>query len=189
MLNNKKKQTDENEQTPATEATVEEAVEESAAEPVEEECDTPGTPEPNPLEEELNKQKELYLRLAAEYENFRKRTQREKEAINFEASAACVTELLPVIDNLERALAVENASGEAMRQGVEMVLGQAGQIFEKLGVRPFGLCGDMFDANYHNCIGMVQTEEFPSGAVTLVVQKGYMFGDRVIRPAMVQVAQ
>lgn len=188
MLNKKKHQPDENEQTPVAEQAAEEVLEGEAVE-LEEECDTPGEPEVNPLEEELAKQKELYLRLAAEYENFRKRTQREKEAINFEASAACVAELLPVIDNLERALAVENATAESMKQGVEMVLGQAGQIFEKLGVRAFGLCGDMFDANYHNCIGMVQSEEFPSGAVTLVVQKGYMFGDRVIRPAMVQVAQ
>ena len=137
---------------------------------------------------ELAQMSDVKLRLAAEYDNFRKRSQREKEAIYSDATASTVTALLPIIDNVERALAVENASAEDMRKGVEMINTQALQVFEKLGVTSFGAVGETFDPNIHHCVGTVDTEEVESGAIVLVLQKGYKLGDKVIRPAMVQVA-
>lgn len=142
--------------------------------------------EPDPAAEELARQKESYLRLAAEYENFRKRTVREKEALSSDIKSDCVAELLPVIDNLERALAAENGTAEAMRKGVELVLSQSEAIFEKLGVSTFGAPGDKFDPNLHHCVSTVSTGEFESGQITLVMQKGYMLSGKIIRPAMVQ---
>lgn len=131
---------------------------------------------------------DVKLRLAAEYDNFRKRSQREKDAIYSDATASTVTALLPVIDNVERALAAQNASAEDMRKGVEMINTQALQVFEKLGVASFGAVGEAFDPNIHHCVGTVEAEGVESGAIALVLQKGYKLGDKVIRPAMVQVA-
>ena len=131
---------------------------------------------------------DVKLRLAAEYDNFRKRSQREKEAIYSDATASTVTALLPIIDNVDRALAAENASAEDMRKGVEMISTQASQVFEKLGVTSFGAVGETFDPNIHHCVGTTDAEGVESGAIALVLQKGYKLGDKVIRPAMVQVA-
>ena len=174
----------ETEETVETEEVVEETAEE-AAEPEISEQDT----ELEELTAELEKQHELYLRLAAEYDNFRKRTAREKLAIADDVRGEAVSALLPVIDNLERALGVENADGETMRKGVEMVLSQTTGIFERMNVKGFGEVGDAFDPNFHNCVGTIETDEFESGTITFVMQKGYMLGDKVIRPAMVQTAQ
>ena len=138
---------------------------------------------------ELAQLTDIRLRLAAEYDNFRKRSQREKDAIYTDATAAGVMALLPVIDNIERALAVENASAEDMRKGVEMIGTQAAQAFEKLGVAAFGAVGDAFNPNMHHCVATVAAEGVESGAIALVLQKGYKLGDKVIRPAMVQVAE
>lgn len=138
---------------------------------------------------ELAQLTDIRVRLAAEYDNFRKRSQREKDAIYADATAAGVTALLPIIDNVERALAVENASAEDMRKGVEMINTQAIQALEKLGVSSFGAVGEAFDPNLHHCVGTVATDEVESGAIALVLQKGYQLGDKVIRPAMVQVAE
>lgn len=128
------------------------------------------------------------LRLAAEYDNFRKRSQREKDAVYADSTASAVAALLPVIDNIERALAAENASAEDLRKGVEMVATQASQAFEKLGVTPFGAVGETFDPNLHHCVAAVDTDQVKSGEIAMVLQKGYRLGDKVIRPAMVQVA-
>lgn len=141
------------------------------------------------LGEELAKQKELYLRLAAEYDNFRKRTVREKAAIADDVRGEAINSILPIIDNLERALGAASADGEAMRKGVEMVLTQTLSIFERMNVKAFGEVGDAFDPNFHNCVGTIETDEYESGTITLVMQRGYMLGERVIRPAMVQTAQ
>lgn len=137
---------------------------------------------------ELASVTDLRMRLAAEYDNFRKRSQREKDALFADVTASSVTALLPVIDNVERALAAENASAEDLRKGVEMISAQAQQAFEKLGVTAFGKVGDPFDPNLHNCVGTADAEGVESGAIALVLQKGYKLGDKVIRPAMVQVA-
>ncbi len=137
---------------------------------------------------ELTQLTDVKLRLAAEYDNFRKRSQREKDAIYSDATASSVTTLLPIIDNVERALSVKNASAEDMRKGVEMIYTQAVQAFEKLGITSFGEVGEAFDPNIHHCVGTTDAEDIESGAIALVLQKGYKMGDKVIRPAMVQVA-
>ena len=144
--------------------------------------------EADKLKADFDQLNDVKLRLAAEYDNFRKRSQREKDAIYSDATASAIVALLPVIDNVERALAAQNASAEDMRKGVEMISTQALQVFEKLGVSSFGAVGEAFDPNIHHCVGTVDAEGVESGAIALVLQKGYKLGDKVIRPAMVQVA-
>ncbi len=161
----------------------EEIEEEAAAETVEEECEE----ELSEIEVELLETKDRYLRVVAEYENYRKRTAREKDALYVDVTAGSVKTLLPIIDNIERALAAENVSVDDMRKGFEMILGSAGDCFEKLGVTSFGAVGDVFDANIHDCIGMSEDGDVESGQICMVLQKGYAMGQKIIRTAMVQV--
>lgn len=157
---------------------IEETVEE-ATEEIEEEA--------SEIEQELADIKDKYLRVVAEYENYRKRTAREKDALYVDVTAGSVKTLLPIIDNIERALAAENVSVEDMRKGFDMILGSAGDCFEKLGVTSFGAVGDVFDANIHDCIGMSEDGDVESGQICMVLQKGYAMGQKIIRTAMVQV--
>lgn len=140
------------------------------------------------VKSELAKITDLRLRLAAEYDNFRKRSQREKDALYADVTASSVAALLPIIDNVERALAAENVSAEDMRKGVEMINTQAVQALDKLGVSAFGAVGEIFDPNIHHCVGTIDAEGVESGSIAVVLQKGYKMGDKVIRPAMVQTA-
>ncbi len=159
-------------------------VEEAA--PVEE--SDPSEKEIARLNDELAAQKESYLRLMAEYDNFRKRTQREKTALSSDIKSDVIAALLPVIDNLERALSADNVDGESMRKGVEMVLSQTNAIFGKYGVTSFGEVGDRFDPQLHHCVSTSEpTEQLDVDQISLVMQKGYLLGEKVIRPAMVQV--
>ncbi len=144
------------------------------------------TPKADPMAEELARLTDNYQRLAAEYDNFRKRTVREKEALAGEVRAECISALLPVMDNLERALAADITSAEALHQGIQMVLSQTTAIFEKLGVEGYGEPGDEFDPNLHHGVSTASTGEYESGQITLVMQRGYSLNGRVIRPAMVQ---
>ena len=141
------------------------------------------------LQKELNEKNEQYLRLAAEYDNFRKRSQREKEALYSECKATVVKELLTVIDNFERCVAYnENTSFEDYRKGVEMTYKQFGDALTKLGIEAFGEVGDTFDPNLHNAIMHSEDENLPENSIQNVLMKGYKIGDKVIRPAMVAVA-
>lgn len=160
----------------------EDIIDETAEEAVEEEIE-----ELSEAEKELAELKDKYLRVVAEYENYRKRTAREKDALYVDVTAGSVKTLLPVIDNIERALAAENVSVEDMRKGFEMILSGAGDCFEKLGVTSFGAVGDDFDANIHDCIGMSEDGDVESGKICMVLQKGYAMGQKIIRTAMVQV--
>lgn len=137
---------------------------------------------------ETRKAREQLTRLAAEYENFRKRSEREKEAIHADATASAVTELLSVADNLERALAQKDCSVEDLRRGVEMVMNQLQAAFRKLDVTEMGQVGDPFDPNLHNAISHVEDENAEENTIVQVFEKGYRIGDKVIRHAMVQVA-
>lgn len=139
-------------------------------------------------EEALAKQKDLLLRTAAEYDNFRKRTAREKEALYAEATADAVQEFLGVADNLERALAQENCSVEDLRKGVEMTQKQMLTAFEKLGVTEMGAEGDPFDPALHSAVAHIDDPNLGENVVSKVFQKGYRIGDKVIRHAMVQAA-
>ena len=137
---------------------------------------------------EAGKLKDQLLRTAAEYDNFRKRSDREKKAIYADATADAVTELLSVADNLERALAQEECSAEDLRKGVEMVLNQLHAAFHKLNVSEMGAVGEPFDPALHNAVSHVEDEALEENVISQVFQKGYRIGEKVIRHAMVQVA-
>ena len=144
------------------------------------------------LEESENKAEELkndYLRARADYENLKRRTETSNAQFYSDGVAKAVLEILPVIDNLERALEAEKED-TSMRKGVEMVLRQANASFEKLGVEEIKALGERFDPTLHNAIMQVPAEEGEeSGTVKVVLMKGYKLGDRIIRHSMVQVTE
>lgn len=127
-----------------------------------------------------------YLRLAAEYDNFRKRSTKEREAIYGDAAADCIKELLPVIDNLQRA--TEYTAPDKVAEGIEMILGSLPAVFEKMNITPFGKPGDTFNPNIHNAVMHVEDEEHGENEIVEVFQQGYSIGDRIVRYAMVKVA-
>ena len=133
---------------------------------------------------ELN---EKYLRLAAEYDNFRKRTSRERETLVSESQHFTVKLLLPVLDNLERA-AARPCADEACAQGVAMILKQWVELMEKIGVAPIDALNKPFDPNLHNAVMHTDDESLPAQTVVEVFQTGYMAGGKVLRPSMVRVA-
>ena len=161
-------------------------------ETVEETVETPETaeetaPEVNPFEEKYNAERDAHLRLAAEYDNFRKRTVKDKEASYGLGRADAVAKMLPVYDNLERALNQETADA-AYKKGVELTMNELVKIFTGLGVEIFGNVGDEFDPNLHNAVMHIENEELPENSLAAVFQKGFKIGDKVVRFAMVQVA-
>ena len=166
------------------ETPVEEVVEETVETPVEE---APEAPEVNPFEEKYNAEHDAHRRLAAEYDNFRKRTIKEKEASYGNGKADAVAKMLPVYDNLERALNQET-SDAAYKKGVEMTMNELVKIFTSLGVEIFGNVGDEFDPNLHNAVMHIENEELEENSISAVFQKGFKIGDKVVRFAMVQVA-
>ena len=163
------------------ETPVEEVTEEVTEETVEE------TVEVNPWEEKYNAERDAHLRCAAEYDNFRKRTIKEKEASYGNGKADAVAKMLPIYDNLERALNQET-SDAAYKKGVEMTMNELLKIFGTLGVEVFGNVGDAFDPNLHNAVMHIENEELPENSLAAVFQKGFKIGDKVVRFAMVQVA-
>ena len=138
-------------------------------------------------EEKYNAQYDSYLRLAADYDNYRKRTAKEKDAAYGNGKADAIEKLLPVYDNLERALQQETAD-EAYKKGVEMTMTQMVSILESLGVEIFGNTGDTFDPNLHNAVMHTEDESLGENTISLVFQKGFKLGDKIVRFAMVQVA-
>ena len=140
-----------------------------------------------PLKEQLAKEHDGYLRLAAEYDNFRKRSQKEKESIYADAKADALTAFLPVYDNLERALKQETAD-EAFKKGVEMTMTQLREILTKLGISEIPALGESFDPNLHNAVMHVEDEAAGENTIVDVFQAGFKLGDKVIRFAMVKVA-
>ena len=139
------------------------------------------------LEQEVAAGKERYLRLAAEYENYRKRTANEKLSLYDDATSKAVKELLPVADSMRMALENLKDADPEILKGVELISNQLDKSFEKLKIEAFGKVGDDFDPNLHNAIGMVDNEELGSGKLAAVYQTGYKIGDKIIRHAMVQV--
>ena len=162
------------EQTPeTTEETQQEAVEEAV--------------ETNPFEEKYNAEHDSLLRLAAEYDNFRKRTIKEKEASYGNGKADAVAKILPVYDNLERALN-QPTEDAAYKKGVELTMNELVKILTGLGVEIFGAPGDTFDPNLHNAVMHTEDESLPENTIAQVFQKGFKIGEKVVRFAMVQVA-
>ena len=141
----------------------------------------------NPWEEKYNTEHDAHLRLAAEYDNFRKRTAKEKELSYANGKSDAVEKLLPVYDNLERALN-QPCEDAAYKKGVEMTMNELLKIFGTLGVEGFGNVGDAFDPNLHNAVMHIDSEELEENTLSQVFQKGFRIGDKSVRFAMVQVA-
>ena len=160
-----------NEETPAEE-TAEEVVE---------------TAEANPWEEKYNAERDAHLRVAAEFDNFRKRTLKEKEASYGNGKADAVAKILPIYDNLERALN-QPTEDAAYKKGVELTMNELLKIFGNLGVEVFGNVGDTFDPNLHNAVMHIDDENLGENVIAQVFQKGFKMGDKIVRFAMVQVA-
>ena len=139
------------------------------------------------LEADAEAQKEKYMRLAAEYDNYRKRTANEKLALYDDATAKAVKELLPVADSVRMALENLKDADPEIIKGIELISNQLDKSFEKLKVESYGKVGDDFDPNLHNAISMVDNEELGSGKIAAVFQTGFKLGDKIIRHAMVQV--
>ena len=133
--------------------------------------------------DELNNK---YLRLAAEYDNFRRRSAKEREGIFADAYASAMSAIMPVIDNLERAAMYNDA--EKVRAGLELTFKSFADTLERLDIKAFGEAGETFDPNIHNAVMHVEDEEKGEGEIVEVFQKGYIKGDKVIRYAMVKVA-
>ncbi|MDO4418776.1 MAG: nucleotide exchange factor GrpE [Ruminococcus sp.] len=138
------------------------------------------------LTKELENQKDMYLRLRAEYDNYRKRTQQEKLNIYADATAKAVEELLPLADSLVAAMNAQNT--EADTKGIELISNQFFACLDKLNVKAFGEIGDEFNPEIHNAVSMTENPDLEKNAVAAVFQKGFKIGDKVIRPAMVVVA-
>ena len=175
-----KKETEQTE-IPVEETPLEQEVVEETAEAVE------AAPEVNPWEEKYNAERDAHLRVAAEFDNFRKRTIKEKEASYGNGKADAVAKMLPVYDNLERALQQETADA-AFKKGVEMTMTELVKIFTNLGVEIFGNVGDQFDPNLHNAVMHTENPDLGENTISMVFQKGFRIGDKVVRFAMVQVA-
>ena len=139
------------------------------------------------LEKERDALNDKFLRICAEYDNFRRRSQKEKDGLYGDIKANTVTQFLPVYDNLERALK-QNTEDEAYKKGVEMIMTQFCTTLEKLGVTEIECLGEKFDPALHNAVMHVEDEEKGENEIVEVFQKGFKLGDKVIRFAMVKVA-
>ena len=140
------------------------------------------------LEAELKEKSDRILRLQADFENFRRRTAKEKEELAAVITQNILGDLLPLLDNFERAMAVEQTDGEAFQKGVEMIFTQLREVLDKHGLQSIEAEGQTFDPNFQQAVMRVEDSDAPDGTITQVLQKGYQAKGRVIRPAMVQVA-
>lgn len=157
-----------------------EAVQEEKAEPEQtDECDK--------LKQELAAVKDKYLRIAAEYENYRRRTEKEKQMIYTDATSDAIKEILMIGDSLERAAQASENMSDDSKKGIDMITNQYLAALKKLGVEPFGECGDVFNPELHNAVSAVEDENAEKDTVIAVYQTGYKLGDKIIRHAMVQV--
>ena len=147
---------------------------------------TSASADPHMLQKELTAQKDAYLRLAADFDNFRKRTRRDSERQDAAGKEAVIADLLPALDNLERALASEQSTASAQfRQGVTMTLEQLGQLLHRHGVEAVEDVGQQFDPHRHEAISVRNDPNKPDHSVLEVTQRGYCCGERVFRPALV----
>ena len=151
--------------------------------PVEETTEAPA----EDFKEKYDHEHDALLRLAAEYDNFRKRSQKEKEASYTNGKADTLAKLLPVYDNLERAMN-QPTEDAAFKKGVEMTMNELVKIFTGLGVEIYGEAGDAFDPNLHNAVMHIDSDELEENTISQVFQKGFKIGEKVVRFAMVQVA-
>ena len=157
---------------------------------VDEAAETEASDEAQQLEKltaDLKEKEERVLRLQADFENFRRRTAKEKEELSAVVTQGILKDMLPLLDNFERAMAAEAKDGEAFQKGVEMIFTQFGEGLKKNGLEKIETEGQKFDPNFHQAVMRVQNEELEDDDIAQELQKGYMVKGRVIRPSMVQV--
>jgi molecular chaperone GrpE len=140
------------------------------------------------LQKALDEKNDQFLRLYAEYDNFRKRSQKEKQDLYTSSKADVIKELLPVLDNFDRAANNTECSFEDYKKGIDLIFNQFSEILNKTGVESYGERGDAFDPNIHNAVMTVEDEELGENQIASVFSKGYKLGDRIIREAVVTVA-
>lgn len=155
----------------------------------------PDTPAENPqeatikkLEAELADSRDKYLRMLAEYDNYRKRTQKERESVYSDAVADAAKELLPILDLLEKAITYKDFNAEKLAEGLCMTFTQAAVSLEKLGIEETAEVGAQFDPNLHNAVLHIEDDSFGDNEIVEIFQRGYRRGDKIIRYAMVKVA-
>ncbi len=153
--------------------------------------DTAAVADPSELQRQRDEYYDLLLRKSAEFDNYRKRIERDRQSQAEAAAADMLEELLPLIDDLERALSVEVGpkGAEPYRQGVELIHRQLGELLRKRGVRPIEAIGADFDPHYHQAVTYEPAEGHREGEVIEEFRRGYMLGDRLLRPSMVKVAK
>ena len=183
-MSKKEKQNETLQQEPVVEE--QDVKQEAAAEPEETAVD-PLLSELESLKDQVAGQEDKYLRLAAEYDNYRKRTAKEKGSLWTDVKADTAGAFLPVYDNLERALKQDTAD-EAFKKGVEMTMNGLVEIMQKLGVTAFGETGEVFDPSRHNAVMHIEDESLDENVIVEVFQKGFLIEDKVVRFAMVKVA-
>lgn len=140
------------------------------------------------LKKELSEKEDKFLRICAEYDNFRKRSSKEKQDIYVTSKTDIIKELLPILDNFERADANPDADYETYKKGVELIYNQFLQILEKFNVKAYGAEGETFDPNIHSAVMTVEDESLGENVIAQVFSKGYKLGDKIIREAVVKVA-
>ncbi len=140
------------------------------------------------LNKELSEEKDKFLRLAAEYDNYRKRSVKEKTDAYSNAKSDVISDILPIIDNFERAAANSESDFDGYKKGIEMIFTQFMNVFSKYGVESFGEEGETFDPEYHNAVMVVEDENLGDNVIAQVFSKGYKLGDKIIREAVVKVA-
>ena len=177
-MENEKINTEENLDTPSADAKCEKKKKKDAKAELEAEIEA--------LKADIKERDDKYLRMAAEYDNFRRRSREEHTACYENALSDTVAELLPIIDNLERATLYSDA--EKVREGLVMIEKSVGAVFEKLGISEVGRVGEKFDPNLHNAVMHVDDEAYGEGEIVEVFQKGYKKGNKIIRFAMVKTA-
>jgi molecular chaperone GrpE len=134
--------------------------------------------------------RDRFVRLQAEWDNFRKRTAAEREQERIRAAERLVERLLPVVDDLERAIEHSDTANElSLKEGIAAVYSKLSEVLEREGLKTISPSGEPFDANLHQAVGKEDNANIPDETVTQVYQKGYGMGDRVLRPAMVVVSQ
>ena len=135
----------------------------------------------------LKEKEERALRLQADFENFRRRTSKEKEELSAVIKQEILKDMLPLLDNFERAMAAETKDAEAFQKGVDMIYTQLQEVMKKNGLEPIETEGQKFDPNFHQAVMRVQNDDLEDDDIVQELQKGYMVEGRVIRPSMVQV--
>jgi molecular chaperone GrpE len=147
--------------------------------------------EPSELQRQRDEYYDLLLRKSAEFDNYRKRSERDRQSLSDAAAASVIEELLPLMDDLDRALKADagSDSANAYRRGVELIHKQLSEILRKRGVRPVEALGAEFDPYYHQAVSYEPAEGRRDGEVIEEFRRGYMLGDRLLRPSMVKVAK